>query len=272
MNSKNLLCRMQDNCAGDAGELALKSTQPNANHKKEKYILSFGGGLNSTALLVFLVSKKYPLDEVVFADTGGEVPETYQHLRTIEPYLLKHNIPLKIVRSKSGTLYDKCMRRKVIPSQIWRWSTRDYKITPIYAYYRSLKAHVNQYLGITYEERKRMRKSGVEYVTNIFPLVQNKIVRQDCVDIICLSDYDFPMPVRSGCFFCPFNSISRWRELYEKHRDLYLKAMMLEENSKHFPKQKLMKLTLRGLQDRIESDEPIPNIQVKRLCSSECII
>jgi hypothetical protein len=117
-----------------------------------------------------------------------------------------------------------------------------------------------------------MRESGVEYVTNIFPLIDNKLTRQDCVDIICLADYDFPMPVRSGCFFCPFNSLSRWRELFEQHKDLYLKALKLEENSKHFPKQKLMKLTLRSLKEKLENNEPLPEVHVKRLCSSECLI
>jgi hypothetical protein len=256
---------MQENCV-------VKHLPHNNNHNNEKYILSFGAGLNSTALLVFLIDNHYPLNEVVFADTGEEVPETYKHLKIIDDYLSKHGIPLRIVRSKGGTLYNKCMRRKVIPSQIWRWSTRDFKITPIYSYYRSLKTHINQYLGIAYEERDRVRESGVEYVTNTFPLIENKLTRQDCVDIICLADYDFPMPVRSGCFFCPFNSLSRWTELFEQHRDLYLKAMILEENSKHFPKQKLMKLTLRGLQEKLENNEPLPEIHVKRLCSSECII
>jgi hypothetical protein len=242
------------------------------NNKNEKHILSFGAGLNSTALLVFLVEHEYPLDEVVFADTGGELPETYRHLKTVDTYLSQQGIQLRIVRSKNGTLYDTCARRKVIPSQLWRWSTRDYKITPIYAYYRSLKAHVNQYLGIAYEERDRMRESGVDYVTNRFPLIEKMVTRQDCIDIICLADYDFPMPVRSGCYFCPFNSLSRWQEIYEKHKGLYLKAMALEENSKHFPKQRLVKLTLRGLQERIEKNEPIPEFDVKRLCTSECLI
>ncbi len=246
--------------------------QCDAQHKGEKYILSFGAGLNSTALLVFLIEKKYPLDEVIFADTGAEVPETYEHLKTVDFYLSKYGIPLKIVRSKNGTLYDTCKRRKVIPSQIWRWSTRDYKITPIYSHYRSFGVPVNQYLGIAFEERDRMKESGVSYVKNLFPLVENKLTRQDCMDIICVSDFDFPMPVRSGCFFCPFNSLSRWTEIYEKHRELFLRAKELEENSKHYPKQKLMKLTLGVLQEKLERNEPLPNVYVKRLCSSECII
>lgn len=241
-------------------------------HENEKYILSSGAGLNSTALLVLLINNNYPLDEVVFADTGGEVPETYRHLKIVNSYLSKHGITLKIVKSKNGTLYETCMRRRVTPSQVWRWSTRDYKITPIHAHYRSLKVHVNQYLGISFEERNRMKEARVPYVKNIFPLVENKLTRNDCIEIICQADFDLPMPVRSGCFFCPFNSVSRWREIYDKHRDLYLKAMILEENSKHFPRQRLMKLTLRGLQELLENNEPVPKIKVKRVCGSECII
>ncbi|WNZ28447.1 MAG: phosphoadenosine phosphosulfate reductase family protein [Candidatus Bathyarchaeota archaeon] len=239
-------------------------------NNNEKHILSFGAGLNSTALLVMLVEENYPLDEVVFADTGGEVPETYKHLKKVDSYLHKYGIPLTIVKSKNGTLYNTCKRRKVIPSQIWRWSTRDYKITPIHAHYRSFDVPVIQYLGIAYEERNRKKKSRVPYVTNVFPLIERKLDRQDCIEIIMKAG--LPMPVRSGCYFCPFNSLSRWKELYTKHPDLFLKAKELEETSKHFPKQRLMKWTLGTLQKKLEKKERLPKVYVKRLCSSECII
>ena len=242
------------------------------NNADEKYILNFGGGLNSTALLVFLVDRNYPLDGVVFADTGGEIPETYEHLRVIDSYLNKHNIPFKVVRSENETLYDYCMRRKAIPSRVRPWTIRDYKIAPIFIYYRSLNAHVNQYLGIAYEERYRVRDSGVQYVTNLFPLVDNKLQRPDCIDVIMLADTDLPMPTRTGCFFCPFNSISRWKEILEHHKELYSQARSLEENSMDFPRRKLTKLTLRTLQEKIEKNELLRDTNTKRLCSSECLI
>ncbi|GAI98610.1 unnamed protein product, partial [marine sediment metagenome] len=39
-----------------------------------KYIASFSGGKDSTAMLLRLIKEGWPLDEVVFFDTGWEFP------------------------------------------------------------------------------------------------------------------------------------------------------------------------------------------------------
>jgi len=130
--------------------------------------------------MVFLVEQGRPLDEVIFADTGGELPETYEYLKLASSYLEKHGIRFRTVVSRGGFLYERCKRRRVIPSQIWRWCTRDFKILPIYAHYRSLGGHIIQYLGISYEERDRTRESGAPYVTNRFPLVSRRMNRDRC--------------------------------------------------------------------------------------------
>jgi hypothetical protein len=203
-----------------------------------RHILSFGCGVNTVALMIHLVNERMPFDEAVFADTGGELPETYAYLKIAESYLNRHSKKLVVVRSKSGTLYDTCTRRKVVPSQIWRWSTRDYKITPIHAYYRSLDRHINEYMGIAYDEITRMKRSPEPYITTLFPLIDAKMTRADCVRLI--EKEGLPVPPKSGCYFCPFNNLERWRALSRVHPDLYRKAMLLEEHSKHFPKQSLV--------------------------------
>jgi 3'-phosphoadenosine 5'-phosphosulfate sulfotransferase (PAPS reductase)/FAD synthetase len=242
------------------------------NSKQPKHILSYGAGLNSTALMIYLIENNLPLDEVVFADTGGETPETYQHLKVTSEYLHKNGVPLTILRSNRGSLYETCVRRKVIPSQVWRWCTRDYKITPIHRHYRQYDVPIIQYLGIAYEERDRAKPNKVADITNKFPLIENKVDRQGCLDLICLSNFDFPAPPRSGCYFCPFNSLSRWREVYSKHEDLFVNARLLEEGSKHFPKQKLTRLTLKELQESFESQKSLQDFTVRKVCASECII
>lgn len=259
---------MQEDAGGITKNMQYKMLD--LNRHGAKHILSYGGGVNSTALMVILVQENYPLDDVVFADTGAERPETYRYLRTARSFLKKHGINLRILKSRNGTLLDTCRRRKVIPSMVWRWSTRDYKITPIYAYYRSLQCHVDQYVGIAYDEVDRMKDSFSENVTNVYPLVDLKMDRESCRSVI--EEAGLPLPIKSGCFFCPFNTVERWHDIYSKQRPLYLKAMRLEERSKHFPKQKLTPLTLRVLAAQFKRRE-IPNgdSSVRTPCGAECV-
>ncbi len=189
-----------------------------------------------------------PFDAAVFADTGGELPETYEYLGVAQKFLREHGKHLTIVKSGVGTLYNTCVRRAVVPSKIWRWSTRDYKVKPIHAWYRSLGVHVHEYLGIAYDEIERIKPSGEPYITSLFPLVDLQVSRDGCIDII--ERAGLPVPVKSGCYFCPFNNIERWKEIHATHPDLFRKAMELEENSKHFPRRTLAPGTLRGLVER----------------------
>jgi 3'-phosphoadenosine 5'-phosphosulfate sulfotransferase (PAPS reductase)/FAD synthetase len=224
-----------------------------SNALRTRHILSFGCGVNTVALMIHLINEEMPFDEAVFADTGGELPETYDYLTIATDYLGRHGKKLTTVRSKSGTLFDTCVRRKVVPSQLWRWSTRDYKITPIHAYYRSLGCHINEYMGIAYDEITRMKRSSEPYITTLFPLVDAKMTREDCVRTIRAEG--LPVPPKSGCYFCPFNNLERWRQLARVHPELYRKAMLLEERSKHFPRQSLVdhgikkRLDIEGLRD-----------------------
>lgn len=56
-------------------------------------IVSFGGGTNSAALLAGLHKHNIPVDLILFADTGGEQPHTYQFIRTMDEWLTAHGMP-----------------------------------------------------------------------------------------------------------------------------------------------------------------------------------
>lgn len=243
-----------------------------------RHILSFGGGVNTVALMVHLVREEMPFDEAVFADTGGEIPETYDYLAIARKWLESHGKTLTVVQSANGTLFGTCARRKVVPSQIWRWSTRDYKITPIHAYYRSLGCRINEYMGIAYDEITRMKKSREDYITTLFPLVDARLTRDGCVSLI--KSEGLPVPPKSGCYFCPFNNLERWAELDRAHPELYRKAIRLEETSKHFPDQSLLdhgirdRLNVRGLRELrqvIRSEVGPTSGGVDSPCSGYCM-
>lgn len=68
---------------------------------KKIKILSHGGGLQTTALVVLRLQKRVYFDHVIFSDTGGEKPETYWYIDNhIKPLLLKVGVPFEIVKSE----------------------------------------------------------------------------------------------------------------------------------------------------------------------------
>lgn len=269
---------MQD----DAGMKPLENKTMNARildtrnmayDPNSKYIVSYGGGINSTAMIVFLVKNNFPLDYVIFSDTGDEMPETYDYLKTMERYLSRRNIPFEIVRVRNkDSLSDRCLRRHVIPSQVWRWCTRDMKVTPIHAFYRKQKSHIYQYMGIDYGEVRRMKPAKVDYVTNLYPLIDYKINREGCIELI--KKAHLSIPVKSGCYFCPYNNMERWKEIYEKHPDLYKYAKKIEETGKHMPTQTLAPkgYTLKMLEEMMQTKKKLPMVDVDSPCGSECMI
>lgn len=52
-------------------------------------LCAWGGGVNSTALVIEWLRRGYPCNRILFADTGGEKPETYQYLFRFDAYLRK---------------------------------------------------------------------------------------------------------------------------------------------------------------------------------------
>src|ERR1035441_4621830 len=58
-----------------------------------KTVASYGGGVNSTAMLLGLAERSETVDLILFADTGGEKPETYAYVRRFAHYLSKISMP-----------------------------------------------------------------------------------------------------------------------------------------------------------------------------------
>lgn len=56
-------------------------------------VVSYGGGTNSTALLVEAYRRGVRPDVIVFSDTGSEMPHTYQHIRVVQEWLRRIGFP-----------------------------------------------------------------------------------------------------------------------------------------------------------------------------------
>ena len=85
-------------------------------------MVSYGGGANSTALLIGLHQHRIPVDLILFADTGAEHPHTYAYLEVMDSWLKDHGMPpitrvYKTTRDgKRLTLEDECLQSCSLPS------------------------------------------------------------------------------------------------------------------------------------------------------------
>jgi len=196
--------------------------------KKIKTILSYGGGVNSTAILALVKLGKLPMpDYVVFADTGTEYPYTYNYLN----YLEKQGISIIYLsgcyRKKENTwetLIEYCQRKRIIPSQFHRWCSMDWKVRPIELF----RGNTEMWIGIDYSELHRVQRKHGRNVR--FPLIEMGIDRNECKRII--KKVGWGIPLKSGCFICPYQSRKDWINLREKYPYLYSIARNLEEKSR----------------------------------------
>ena len=182
-------------------------------------VLSFGGGLQTTALAIMIAKGDIEVDEVVFADTGVEKPETYWYIENyVKPIL---TVPFVTVVSHLGTLYEHCWEKKLIPSVIHRWCTDKFKVRPIEKHYPKGTVF---YVGFSSDEINRAEKPS--RMIREFPLIERNLSVSDCKGII--SDYGFPIPLRSSCYFCVYEPYIEYNWLKNNHPELIDKALALE--------------------------------------------
>ena len=188
-----------------------------------KNYLSFGGGVNSVAN--HLIGG---FDEAVFCDTGCEYPETYKYL---DRFAGKFNIT--VITPKDKNLYDYSWKYKMVPATWPRWCSVRFKIKPFADYVEKPSFKL---LAFATDEAHRAKISIDEGIENRFPLLEHGISRQKCKEII--QDHGLPIPHRSKCWFCPFQTIMEWRELRMNHPDLFCKAEQLEARNMEYRKSK----------------------------------
>ena len=126
------------------------------------------------------------------------------------------------------------------------------------------------YIGIDYGELHRMKDSNVKYITNEYPLVDAKIDRQSCINL--LTEKQLMIPRKSGCFYCPFTRKSGWVEIIQKNPELTERAIALEENGKKFPIFLLSSMPLRKIRDAKLSEKTLIDFEQTCDVSGSCFL
>ena len=201
-------------------------------------IASFGCGVDSVAMLLLSKEQGIKYDEIIFADTLDELPSTYQYMDYFEK---KSGFQITKVKSKHGSLYDYFFKGKSQSSKFHHWCSDKFKIQPIRKYLREKygkKETFEMSIFIDFSEFHRMRESDRKYIKNKYPLVEQKLNRDQLKEIIKSKGY--LVPEKSGCYHCCFTTKKGWIKLRNKEPDLWQKTKDLENNSN--TKESLIKL------------------------------
>lgn len=224
----------------------------------KRYILSFSGGKDSTAMLHLVLQAKLPLDEIVFFDTGWEFPEMYEHIKLVESKIGKTITKLKQPMSFEYYLKDveiKTGKYAGMKGYGWpwakgRWCTH-FKIDII-------KKHAGksyQYIGIAADETRRIH--GEE--NRLYPLVDANMKEQQALEYCYSLGYNwgglYEKIDRVSCFCCPLQRVGHLKMLYNDRPELWAHMKSIDRISTVYNTTSLFKgRTLSEWESRFDSE------------------
>lgn len=260
-------------------------------------ILSFGGGVQSNAVLVLAAQGRIQYDAFVFANVGedSENPATLEYVEHVsKPFAKRHSlqfVELRKLRVRAGvteTLWEYIHRTKrsvPIPARMAngapgnRSCTWEFKIKVINRWLKQNGASADDPatvgLGISLDEYQRMGQSKLKEQVNEYPLIDLRLSRNDCHKII--SDAGLPVAPKSACFFCPFQSRYEWWDMRHNHPELFDRAVHLEQfiQAKRIDEPKKDPLWLhpdcKPLEDAVPVNQmPLFEMNVNEVCAGSC--
>lgn len=213
-------------------------------------VVSFGGGVDSTAMLLGFAERGIVPDAIVFADTGSEKPETYTFLRERLPALLEGlGFPaLTIVRyrperPRNGaytTLEEQCLVNRTLPSrafgmgkcsQKWKGEPIDAWVAERFAEHIAAGGVVDRAIGYDASEHRRCggyRPLNAPHWRWVYPLRDWGWTRATCEMVLREWGLDGDV-VKSACFFCPAMRPEEVAALARRHPELAARAVAVED-------------------------------------------
>lgn len=219
--------------------------------------ISYGGGVQSTALIVLAAEGKLdalmggPVNTAVFANTGddSEHPETLRYVRgIITPWAAERGIEVHeaVRRYADGRPYptllehitDPAMKGLAIPVRMKsgaparRICTYEWKAAAVQKWWATERGAspedpVTIAIGFSTDEWQRMTNRtqiGNELV--VYPLIDLRLSRGDCEQLI--ADAGLPVPPKSSCWFCPWRRLAGWRDMKRDEPELFERSVQLE--------------------------------------------
>jgi hypothetical protein len=214
--------------------------------------INFGGGTNSTALVIESFRRGFRPDWILFCDTGSERPETYAAIDRLSAWCKDRAFtPLSVTRwerekplpdgSYSESLEQYCLRTEYMPSKAYGFAgcSTKYKVQPAQRWRKANGFGDSVYaIGFDAGEWKRVSRRKCiraaegeqQHEDPWYPLYAWGITRAICRDLI--AGAGLPPVAKSACFFCPNNKKTEWSQLKAQHPELFQRSLEIEAKAR----------------------------------------
>lgn len=202
-------------------------------------VLSLGWGIQSTTLAFMSALGELPLlDFAVHADTGYEMAWTYEFAARWTPWLEEHGVKVRTVQGldhqlfrRGGIAIPAFMLGRRGDGFLGRHCTPQWKRQPVRRFIRTSNNAAEMWLGISTDEVERSRRSDVQYITHVYPLLDKRMNRGDCM--AWLERHGLEVPRKSSCYFCPFHRHADWMNIKHAGNGDWQKAVETDEQIRH---------------------------------------
>ena len=226
-------------------------------------IISLGAGVQSSTLLMMADRGEIKIDGqvvipkyAIMSDTGNEPQQVYEWLK----YLQSKVKNIEIIVTNNGNITEDILngvknneRFASVPfftkakdgrkGILWRQCTGEYKINAVrkeirrllgYGPREKVKDTVRLWMGISTDEIQRVKPSNVQYIQNVFPLIDYELSRLDCLR--WFEKNDMPLPPKSSCIICPYHSNEFWKEMKKNDQESWNMAVEFDKKIRRLPK------------------------------------
>ena len=184
-------------------------------------------------MLLMMLEKNMPIDEVVFIDTHKEHPEVYTHIDKVMKYTGLSLTTLDLdydyylgehVKSKGKNAGK---RGYGFPDWRSRWCTSYKRDLFLNKYYKGHRKNPDlvEYHGIAYDEQKRAAKNQDRGRVIEYPLIDWGITEAEALQYCYDRGFDwdglYNIFDHASCWCCPLKKMDEYRKLYKYYPELW---------------------------------------------------
>lgn len=189
-----------------------------------KIVWSCGGGVQSSAIAALIIKGRLPKpDFAVMVDVGYEKSSSWENVHNVlQPALAGVGVDLIIIKTtdyRDNYLFDRTghfvlpgyrLREDGTRSRLNTHCSGGWKMKVVMKWLRQQGVQAARgWVGISADERRRMRPSPYKWYTWEYPLIKLGMDRVACH--IAIHDMGWKRVLHSSCYICPQQNDEQWR-------------------------------------------------------------